>query len=597
MMQRAVVSSLSLLAILFLLPAAVTQNALAAETPLSQEVQVEPQEDAVVLSLQDCVTAALENNLDIAVRSYDPRRSEALVIGAESRFDPLITGYASSREEDVERISSIFGPYASFVKSHIYSSTFEDPLILGGSYSFTMSAVDNVAETSGLLSQGFESEWTLNFKQPLLRNFGPGVNRTTIVVARNTLAISEAQFRQTVLDTVSDVEKSYWNLNFALMELNTTRGSLQLAKDFLEQNRIKVRVGTMAPIEITQAEAGVADREEGVIVAEHAVRTAEDAMRRVMGVPKDSPMWFQPIRPSERPPLDEVSIDMEEVVASARANRPDLEQARLDLASKEEDLDAARNQRRWGLDFEGSYGSQGFNEDRYRDAFEEMRDRISSPSWTLALTLSVPIGNRLAIANYTDAEYARNQARSEFERVEQAARVEVRNAVRRIETDLKRVRAAQVNVRLQREKLDAEQKKFENGMSTSFQVLQFQTDLSEAETRENLAIVDYNKSLVELERVKGTLLEARGIETPRPEGEAGDTHDAIGLDVRPSETLRAMWKGNRDVYGDLSLQVRDVAPERTVLPSDFTFRRDPSPRGGDDVAPSDAAPAGVADRR
>src|SRR5207245_5881131 len=127
--------------------------------------------------------------------------------------------------------------------------------------------------------------------------------------------------------------------------------------------------------------------------------------------------------------------------------------------------------------------------------------------WSLLFSVNAPLGNRLADANFAAAEYQVAQSRYRLETLEQAARVEVRNAVRTVETNLKRVKAAQVNTRLQREKLDAEQKKFNNGMSTSFQVLSFQNDLASAESRENQAIVDYNKSLVELERVKGTLLE------------------------------------------------------------------------------------------
>src|SRR5206468_5389345 len=136
-------------------------------------------------------------------------------------------------------------------------------------------------------------------------------------VAHNSLGIDEARFRQTVLDTLSAAEKAYWELNFAIMDLKTQQAALKLAQDFLEENRIKVRVGTLAPIEITQAEAGVADREETVITGENLVKTAEDALRQVMNVPRDSPIWSQSITPSDQPPLNEVVVNAEEAGATA----------------------------------------------------------------------------------------------------------------------------------------------------------------------------------------------------------------------------------------------------------------------------------------
>jgi len=485
----------------------------------------------VTLSLQECLKTALENNLDIAVRRYEPQRSEALLMGQRAIFDPLLTGSGRSTED--QRLLTFFpGAPLSTDKTHAFTAAFEDPLQFGGRYRLEINANDNLNITdfaaSAEQSRSFETTWKFTFTQPLLRNLGTAANRWQILVATNSLGSSEARFRQTVIDTLAGAENAYWDLNFTLMDLKTKRGSLQLAKDFLDQNRTKVRVGTLAPIEITQAEAGVADREEGVILAEHAVRTAEDALRRIMNVPRDSPVWSTPIQPLDAPPLVESAPDMAQAVATAETHRPDLEEARFQVRSREAELHYRENQRRWGLDFQGSYGALGadggdpvlngpFN---YGNALDDLRER-NQDNWSLGLNLSVPIGNRQAIANFTNAEHGLNQARYELLRLEQLARLEVRNAARTVDTNLKRVKAAQVNTRLQREKLDAEQKKFQNGMSTSFQVLQFQTDLASAETRENLAIVDYNKSLVEMERVQGTLLEARRMLIP---GDAGGAH-------------------------------------------------------------------------
>ena len=542
------------------------------------------QEPPVVLSLQDALREALEKNLDLVVRSYDPLRSETRVIASESGFDPFLSGTGQSGNSELRRVNSITGSsFLSTSKSHTYSVRFEDPLIIGGRYKVDLIAddSDSFSDLFGpSTSKGFSTSYLVTLSQPLLRNLGAEANRSLIVISRNELGANQARFRQTVIDTLAAAEKAYWDLDFALLNLKTAQAALQLAKDFLDQNRIKVRVGTLAPIEITQAEAEVADREEAVIIAQHAVRTAEDSMRRIMNVPKDSADWSRPIQPSDMPPLVEVAPDMEAAVASGMSNRPDLEQARLDLRSRETDLAFRRNQRRWGLDFLGTYGNSGFNNANYGDSIEDLKDR-NQTDWTLQLSLLIPLGNRLADANYADAEYALTQAHYRLDALEQAARIEVRNAVRTVETNLKRVKAAQVNVRLQREKLSAEQKKFENGMSTSFQVLQFQTDLTTAESRENSSIVDYNKSLAELQRVQGTLLEARNMTMPGQESRRKmPFRPRSGADGSggPVET--------GGMGGAAAAVSEAILPESVRLPGEFVFDgRRLQARGGQSLAP------------
>ena len=561
MTRRVARPTMALLMILTLLPAVAAPAAMA-QTPPGPPPAPPPVPAPYVLSLQDALKTTLENNLDIVVRSYDPLQGESKVIVSEAFLDPFFNGSVSSSLDQQSRVSSIVGPFSSSDKAHLYDIRFEDPLLTGGRYRIDLNANDDATKNSifgsSSRNRGFNTQYVVTFIQPLLRNFGKAANRSLIILAHNNLGISESLFRQTVLDTLSATEKAYWDLNFAIMDLKTQQAALKLAQDFLEENRIKVRVGTLAPIEITQAEAGVADREEAVITGENLIRTAEDAMRRIMHVPKGSPIWEQPIQPSDAPPLVEMAPDMEAAVATADKSRPDLQQARLDLSSQEANLTFRRNQKRWGLDFTGTYGNLGFAQSNYHDSIQDLKDR-NQTDWSLLLSMNVPLGNRQADANFAAAEYQVTQSRYQLETLEQAARVEVRNAVRSVETNLKRVKAAQVNSRLQREKLAAEQKKFENGMSTSFQVLSFQTDLRTAESRENLAITDYNKSLVELQRVQGTLLEAKNMSMPSNDSRRTmpyhpKTHlgDVPGMDIRPAGA-------------------GEGAPAAFSLPQQFTF--------------------------
>jgi outer membrane protein TolC len=537
--------------------------------------------DAIVLSLRECIQQALANNLQIAVSHYDPEVAESFVGIEQSLFDPTLSGSVYHQDQTQISRNDFIGTISSGESTYKdVRASWTDPLTIGGSYRIDLEAIGNDGEydpsiedpIAGELYKNYTTRWQFTYRQSLLRNLGRNANIFRIVVAKNSQDISQSQFHQTVLDTVAGAINAYADLNFAILQLRTARFSLKLAQDFLEQNRIKVRVGTLAPIEITQAEAQVADRDEFVIVSEAALRAAEDQIRQAIGMRKDSADWQRPVRPSDPLTLEEFQPNEEDALLAALSNRPDLKQAHLDLQSRETELRARESLRRWGLDFEGTYGNRGFSAHTYdidqivdygsySDAYDDLRDR-NQTTWTAGLFLTVPIHNRLALSNFNAAESTRSQSQVRLAQVEQLARLQVRSGVRDVETTLKRVKASQVNVKLQREKLEAEQKKFENGMSTSFQVLQFQDDLSNAETRENLAKVDYNKSLIELERVKGTLLTRFGVTV---EGEGGDS----GGESR-SAAVRPLWRGRGDASLEPGLRLAESV-EAVRLPADFAF--------------------------
>jgi outer membrane protein len=544
--------------------------------------------DAIVLSLDETIKLALENNLNIIVQRYQPRTNATLIDVEKAAFDPLVTGQVTrARDEGNGDQSFTDSLLAASGSGSIddgrtdtgYLASWLDPLSTGGSYQITVGKNKYDSERNSFVptfSQFFSDDtsydspyWTVKYIQPLLRGLGRQANLWPVVVAEKGLGVSESVFRQTVIDNVTAAVHAYVDLNFAIMQLRTERFSLKLAQDFLEQNRIKVRVGTLAPIEITQAEAGVADREENVIIFESALRAAEDQIRAVIGVRSDSKDWDRPVRPSDPLRLEPIEVDEDQAMQEALANRPDIEQAKLTIEARDAEARARKNLRRWGLDFQGSYGksSPDTNESVRRSpppstvTTESDEDRTN---WTAGLFLSVPIHNRLALANVTRTENELEQAQYQQKLVEQTARVEVSAAVRGVRTTVRRVQTGEVNVKLQREKLDAEQKKFENGMSTSFQVLQFQDDLASAETRENLAKSDYNKAKVDLSRAKGTILAELGIMlAPAAGGEGGAREQ--------SAALRHLWAGPADTLSDPGLRLAERAAEGVRLPADFAF--------------------------
>jgi outer membrane protein TolC len=225
----------------------------------------------------------------------------------------------------------------------------------------------------------------------------------------------------------------------------------------------------------------------------------------------------------DRPVIEKVEVDVDAAIETALASRPEMYSAQTTVKSRELSERVAKRQILHQLDLVGNYRPQGSSPDindvfvpglaapdsSIGTAWERVGDEYN---WTAQLVYRVPISNRNAKAGYARAKISRTQAETDLSNQEQTIRVEVRRAARAVDSGVKRIEAAQTNVRLQREKLEAEQKKFDNGMSTSFEVLTFQNDLSNAQLTHIRAQLDYVKAIAELERAKGTLLEARGLE-------------------------------------------------------------------------------------
>ncbi len=508
------------------------------------------------LSLADVVARALEHNLDIAVARLDPRRDEQGVVLSESQFDSRLEANASYTEIAQEPTSDFSLESQTSKRGSV---AWIDPLQTGGSWQASLSYNELIqtfpAEAEarfGIVPTRSDASLTLQFTQPLLRNYGLSINRTQIEQAKNNLRITEAQFRDRVMEVIEAVEAAYWDLVGARRQQAVAERSMKLAEDFLSQTKVKVKVGTLPPIEITTAEAEVAGRDEALIVAENAVRDAEDNLRALIRMPSSSADWGRPIFPTDQPPFYAVELDEDMAIREAFDKRASLVQAELTLKNAELSERWRRNQVRWDLSANASYTTSGnsfdfvpgtgsstvldffgpdgvflsgdeqgrvfqveferlVREDQSKtEAFREL-PALDNTNWTVALSLKVPLGNRNARAELARARIALDQAALQVDATRQALRVEVRKAVRSVRTAARRVHSAQVNAELQRKKTDAEQKRYENGLSTAYQVLQFQRDFLEAESREIRAIIDYNKALSRLERVKGTLLDSRQI--------------------------------------------------------------------------------------
>ena len=526
---RAIVA-IALTVVLLCPPAARAQDPGAPPAGLpATPVVARPDEPGVALSLGDTLRTALENNLDLVIRRRDPLIAEQNVTLAEAPFDPelFFQGDAASSQSEFRDPPTTLSATAGY----------RDLLRVGGGYSVEIGVTRTEAEglqfdpITGVFREFGEAEYgtaySVNFDLPLLGGRGREVNELDILLARENVDVSRQELTVRAQTLLQDVESAYWDVVGAREALEVALQSMRLAEDLLILNRKKVEVGTLAPIDITEAEAGVASRQETVILAETSLRDAEDRLRLLMGVERTAPLWGQPLQPTVEPTFEPVQVNLEQAIEQALANRPELAQARSALRSAELTERVATRNLRNDLDLTGRLVSRGNNvtytpavvngEPTFIPEYSGFGSSFSDAAefenydWNVALTYTIPLRNRSDRARSAIAALEREQAEVGIDNIEQTIRVEVRIAVRAVESGGERVAAARANVRLQQKRLEAEQKKFDNGMSTSFQVLEAQTDLADAQFAEVRALIDYNKALAALERARGTILEARGM--------------------------------------------------------------------------------------
>jgi outer membrane protein len=360
---------------------------------------------------------------------------------------------------------------------------------------------------------------SIEVTQPLLRNLKIDAPRRQLKLSKINRQISDIQFRQSVINTVATTKLYYYDLIYAIDNLRAANDSLDLAKKLLAENEIRVKVGTMAPLDIVEARAEVAAREEAVIVAENLVEDSEDNLKRVIFPQNDPKMWATNIVPTTHPVAEPTPVNLDAAVESALENRTDVVAARKALERSDLDILYRGNQVRPRLDLVAGYGGSGAGGTQiirdppfggeivetipggYGDALGEVFGR-DFPTWNVGVQFSYAIPNRTNKALRAQAQLSREQALVSLRRLELQVAQEVRTAGRGVLSGFKRVGSAKAARELAAERLDAEQKKFDAGMSTNFLVTQAQRDLAEREVAELLAIAEYRKSFVNFQRVQ-----------------------------------------------------------------------------------------------
>jgi outer membrane protein TolC len=465
----------------------------------------------VVLSLRKSVELMLSNNLDLKVERYNPYLMEKEVIKEKAVFDPLARFSLQDSKMVVSPTTLLNGVLRneSYEQEKIdYEASLAMKLMTGGLGEIKFST--NKYETNSIFqydSPTYFSNIVFSLNQPLLRNFGVDLNKSRITISSNNVAISRTRLGDATTNMITNLQQVYWNLYLAQQVLDVKNDSLQLARDLMERNKSLVELGTLPSIEILRAEAGVASREEDVIVAENAVRDLEDLLKENLNLP----LQDQAIVLSDKPVLKEFQQrEVKDYLTIARENRADYQEAQMHIENLKITHKVAKNAMLPLFDIQASYGINATK--GHYDTSVKGLDAGGDYSWLVGFKMEIPLGNRWAKNNYQQSKVELEKAETVLKSMERKIELEIKEALRGITSNHKRIRVTQESRRLSQKNLEAEEERMELGMSTSMDVLAVQAERAAAQTRESKAIVDYITSLDHLDRVLGTLLETYQIE-------------------------------------------------------------------------------------
>lgn len=460
---------------------------------------------AAPLTLDDAIRLALQKNQSLKVSAFSPQIARANVLAAYGDFDPTIN-FARSYSEGEGLVSS--RPLLTALsKSDDYSLSLDGLMPWGMTYSVRGTAQHARSPSNAL--GNYETFGGIEVRQPLLRGFGFGATLANLRIAKADRGVSDAHYRQTVIDTVTSVILAYNSLSLARENLRITRLSRQLAAELVNQNDKRNRVGSISDADIIPAKARLATREESVLIAERNAADAENIFRQLIGETA-FPIDSSGLEIEALPPAAPLTVDLANDLKTALDQRPDYLEARLAVTRRQISSSLAQNQLMPRLDFVGSYGYSGLDRD-FSSSRQMVRDR-DLRSYSVGMVVSVPLTFAQGRGRARAAKLSLRQSEADLVRIEQDIAIDVAAAAGQLQTTRQRVVATRLAVELAKQALTAEEKKFAAGTSRStLDVLQLQEQLAAVESSQVRALTDERRAVANYERELGVTLQRHGI--------------------------------------------------------------------------------------
>jgi outer membrane protein TolC len=465
------------------------------------------QEAPAHLTLDDAVRLALANNQSIKVDAFSRAAAKADLLAAYGAFDPALNfsrSYSQSSSASFTSTGTGLVPITTFYQADNYSLGIGGVMPWGLQYSIGGTS-QNQRGNYNAFTNNFMTFGGLQVTQPLLRGFGFAGSSANLGlrVARADRSISEWQYRQVVIDTITNVVVAYSNLAAADASLQTAQRTRDLAAGLVAENEKRFKVGSMSENDVITARARAAFREQGIIFAIQGVRNADNQLRLLLGEKAFSNAG--PLLAIDSPPPQELTLNVAEDLKKSYGLRPDYQEARFGVDKSRYNSAHARNQLLPQANFVGSYGYTGLDQ-----SFTKSRSLVADQdhrAFSAGVEISIPLTFAQGRGNARAARLRLRHDEANLEFLKESIALRVTEAAGQVETTRKSVEAARTALSLAQQTLDAELKKLRAGASSTFFVLQDQDQLAQAEAGYYQALADQRSAVALYDQEIGTTLE------------------------------------------------------------------------------------------
>lgn len=487
------------------------------------------------LSLREAITKALENNKDIEVSRQNVRIAEFDFQAANGFYEPKFGGQSYYEHATTPNLS-IFSTNQKISNDTIVGNVTYQGFIkkYGSNYSASLSnqrvTTDN---TISLLSPQYNTNFNFTFNQPLFRGRRIDQPRRTIEIAKKNLSLTDTQFRQKSIEIIATVQRAYWDLTFALRNLQVQRDGVRDAKEQLAHNKRLVDEGQLAPIDVVAAETQVANLELAVYDALEVVNRAENGLKILIANDKNDSLWNVSLIPTDKVDLTSPNTTLPEALDLALQNRPEIDLNQTAKEINEVDRAFLKDQTKPQIDFVASYTSSAIAGDQNPNlrspfsttpitvpgyltgnAFGLPVDILANkyPTFRVGVNFNIPFKNETAKAQLGKNLVEGERIQTQREQLEEAIQADVRNALQSLRTSEARLRSAAIARENTVKQYESEQRKLDAGQSDIYKVLERQTALMNARSAELRAQTELNKAIADLQRATGNSLKANNVE-------------------------------------------------------------------------------------
>lgn len=479
-----------------------------------------PGRSVVSLTLEEAIQRALDRNIDLKVQRFNPQLTDYQIQQTKATYRPTFNN--TTRYNDATTLTTSALDVVPSVSNRTASSNTsvqQSMRFNGMSYTagFNTNRVTSTNPTS-TRPMSYSSSMSFSVTQPLLRNFKTDSTRTTLLTQQITREINDITLATSIANTIASVRNAYWDLRSAIENIEIQRRALALATTLVDQNKTKVEVGTMAQIDIIQAESQQANAELSLVNAESTWRTAEMTFKRLIAGGTEDDIFNATVNPTDLPSVAQTVVDINNAVKSALDRRTDLQTSRKQIDSANLNIELLKNQVLPDLNVTAGYSVAGSGGNLYKATsntvgsalalvseagyFDSISGAFRQPTWNVQASFSYPLGQVAARANLARTRLQLEQTKTSLKASELTVTTDVTNAGLSVQNAYKSLLASQKAREYAERQAEAEQTKFDVGMSTNFTVVQQQQALTTARLTELRNTLAYIKALVEFERVQ-----------------------------------------------------------------------------------------------